>query len=47
MGQSWCGKSKKQTDKEKRSELLHHKAKVLTKEEVEANRSDAYKYLDL
>ena len=26
---------------------LHHKTKVLTKEEVEANRSNAYKYLDL
>lgn len=29
------------------SEQLRHKAKVLTKEEVEANRSNAYKYLDL
>ena len=26
---------------------LRHKAKVLTKEEVEANRSSAYKYLEL
>lgn len=26
---------------------LHHKIKILTKEEVEANRSNAYKYLDL
>ena len=26
---------------------LHHKAKALTKKEVEANRSGAYKYLDL
>ena len=31
----------------KRNEPLHHKAKVLTKEEVESNRSGAYKYLDL
>lgn len=29
------------------AEQLHHKAKALTKEEVEANRSNAYKYLDL
>lgn len=26
--------------------MLKHKAKVLTKEEVEANRSNAYKYID-
>lgn len=26
---------------------LRHKAKALTKEEVEANRSSAYKYLEL
>lgn len=31
----------------KRNEQLHHKAKALTKEEVETNRSSAYKYLDL
>lgn len=29
------------------SEQLSHKAKVLRKEEVEANRSSAYKYIDL
>ena len=34
-------------EENKRSEQLHHKAKALTKEEVEANRSNAYKYLDL
>ena len=29
------------------STSCEHKAKVLTKEEVEKNRSNAYKYLDL
>jgi len=33
-------------DEEDDNEILH-KAKILTKEEVEANRSSAYDYLDL
>jgi hypothetical protein len=32
---------------ESNEETLRHKAKVLTKEEVEANRSSAYNYLEL
>ena len=38
---------RQQNDKRGKSIPLQHKAKALTKEEVEANRSNAYKYLDL